>query len=298
MNTGQLDGLVAFKLVADKQNFAAAAAILKISPSALSQAIKSLEARLGVVLLSRTTRTTRLTEAGQRFLQQAGPAIDQILGALKELDDSAQKPTGLLRLNMPRLVYPSYLAPIIASFTQRYPEVAVEVFLEDGTSDVIAAGFDAGIRLSDILARDMVATKLFGPIRFVTAGAPAYFAKAGRPMHPRDLLAHNCIRGRLGLQRLYDRWEFERDGVALDVQVRGSLIMNDSYLMVQAASDGMGIIYTMQGAIRNELAAGTLELVLEDFAATSAGFFLYYPKASQAMPKLKAFIEHTRGYGQ
>ena len=294
MNNGQLDGLIALKLVADKRNFAAAALILGISPSAISQVIKQLENRVGIALLTRTTRTTTLTEAGERFLSQAGPAIEQILAALEEVGTYAQKPSGLLRINMPRTVYPVYLAPLIASFTKKYPEVSVELFFEDGTSDVIESGFDAGIRLSDILAKDMVATKLYGPVRFITAGSPKYFNKAGRPKHPKDLLSHNCIRARFGPDKMYDRWEFEHKGAEFQVQVKGSLILNDSLLIQKAAIDGAGVIYTTEDSIKDLVASGKLEIVLNSFASSSTGFYLYYPKRSQVQPKLRAFIEHIK----
>jgi DNA-binding transcriptional LysR family regulator len=289
----QLDGLLALKLVADRRSFTAAATALDISPSAVSQIIRQLEARLGVAVLTRTTRSMSLTEAGERFLAQAGPAIEQILAAVEDLRSYAKKPSGLLRINLPRAVYPWYFAPMLASFIEKYPQITVELCFEDGQSDIVGSGFDAGIRLSDILARDMIATKLFGPVRFVAAASPAYLARKGHPKHPKDLLSHNCIRTRLG-NRLYDGWEFEQKGKDFEVQVSGSLIFNDSSLMVKAAIDGAGIIYTAEDAIRAEVSSGQLQIVLVPFAATSTGFYLYYPSQSQALPKLRAFIEHVK----
>lgn len=293
MQNDQLDGLLALKIVAEKLNFSAAAKELNVTPSAMSQSIKQLEGRLGVTLLSRTTRSTSLTEAGRRFLDQAGPAIDQILAAVQDVGSFAEKPSGLLRLNMPRMVYPSYLAPYITSFTKKYPDVTVEIFFEDAQSDVFKQGFDAGIRLSDILAKDMVAMKLYGPIRFVTAGSPKYLNKYGRPKHPQDLLAHNCIRARLG-SRMYDRWEYEHKGKELEVQVKGSLIFNDSMQIQMSALEGAGLIYTMEDSIREKLESGKLETVLDAYAPKSDGFYLYYPQKSQVMPKLRAFIAHLK----
>jgi DNA-binding transcriptional LysR family regulator len=295
MTKDQLDGLLALKLVADKRSFTSAAAALDISPSAISQIVKQLEKRVGVALLTRTTRSMSLTEAGERFLAQAGPAIAQILAAMDDLGDFARKPSGLLRINLPRAVYPSYLAPILTSFIEAYPDITVELCFEDGQSDIVGSGFDAGIRLSDILAKDMVAMKLYGPVKFVTAAAPRYLNEMGRPKHPKDLLAHNCLRSRLG-DRLYDGWEFEHKGKEFAVQVKGSLIFNDAALMVRAAVDGAGIMYTAENVIREELQSGRLERVLSAFAATSAGFYLYYPKQSHALPKLRAFIEHVKAH--
>ncbi len=289
----QLDGLLALKIVADTRNFTVAAKTLGVSPSAVSQTIKQLERRLGVALLSRTTRSTSLTEAGERFLSQAGPALDQILTALENVGTYAEKPSGLLRLNLPRQVYPFYVAPLVASFIKKYPEITVELFFEDQTSDVVEKGFDAGIRLSDILAKDVVAIKLFGPVRFVTAASPKYLDKMGRPKHPKDLLFHNCIRPRLGAG-LYERWEFEDKGKEFQVQVKGSLILNDALLMLGAAVEGAGIAYSTEDAIRDEVRSGQLEIVLDQFACVSTGFYLYYPKRSQVLPKLRAFIEHIK----
>lgn len=297
MYQDQLDGLLALKAVADRRNFTAAAKTLGISPSAVSQTIKQLEQRLGVALLSRTTRSTSLTEAGARFLNQAGPALDQILVALENVGTYAGKPSGLLRLNLPRQVYPFYVAPLIMSFIQAHPEVTVELFFEDQVSDVVEKGFDAGIRLSDILAKDVVAIKLFGPVRFVTAASPKYLDKMGRPKHPKDLLSHNCIRPRLGAG-IYERWEFEQKGKEFHVQVKGSLIINDSLLMIDAAIDGAGIIYSTEDAIRDIVRSGKLEIVLKQYACSSTGFYLYFPKRAQVLPKLRAFIDHVKSKGK
>lgn len=297
MNKDQLNGLVALKLVADRRSFTSAASELGISPSAISQIVKQLETRLGVVLLTRTTRSMSLTEAGERFLNQTSPAIAQILEAMDELGTYARKPSGLLRINLPRAVYRSYLAPILTSFGEKYPDITVELCFEDAQVDIVGSGFDAGIRLSDILAPDMIALKLYGPVKFVTAASPRYLDKAGRPKHPKDLLSHNCLRVRLG-DRLYDRWEFEHKGTEFQVQVKGSLIFNDSSLMVKAAIDGAGVTYHAEEAIREELNTGQLERVLKAFAATSAGYYLYYPRQSRTLPKLRAFIEHLKQFTQ
>lgn len=294
MRNDQLDGLIALKLVAQHRSFTAAAQELGISPSAISQVIKQFESRLGVAMLSRTTRSTNLTEAGERFLMQAGPAIDQILMALNETGTLAKKPSGLLRLNLPRAVYPTYLAPIISSFTKKFPEVTVELFFEDQQADVVDSGFDAGIRLSDILSKDMVALKLFGPVRFVTAAAPKYLKERGRPKHPRDLLAHDCIRIRLGSSKVYEWWEFEHKGKAFQAHVKGTLISNDLLVMLDAAEDGAGIVYTTEDSIRARVRAGRLEMLLNQYAPSSSGFYLYYPKRSQVQPKLRAFVEHLK----
>ncbi|QLY26380.1 LysR family transcriptional regulator [Bdellovibrio sp. KM01] len=295
MDKNRLDGLLALKLVAEKRNFTAAASELDVSPSAISQMIRQLETRLGVTLLTRTTRTTSLTEAGQRFLSEAGPALDQILNAMDSVGTLGTKPSGLLRLNMPRSLYHSFMEPIVSSFIKKYPEVTVELYLEDYASDIFESGFDAGVRLSDILAKDVIATKLYGPVRFVVAGSPKYFDKHGRPKKPRDLLSHNCILIRLG-GGLYDRWEFQERGKDFQVHVKGNLIFSDSNLMLDAAIAGHGLVYAAEENIKEKVKSGKLEVALASYAAESEGFYLYYPSRSQILPKLRAFIDHVKAY--
>lgn len=294
MNNDQLNGLIALKMVAEKKNFTAAAKAMKISVSALSQSIKQIERRFGVALLSRTTRSVSLSEAGEQFLAQANPAIDQILMAIETIGNYAKEPSGTLRINLPRAIYPSYLAPIISGFNQEYPKITTELFFEDGSEEIFAKGFDAGIRLSDILAKDVIAIKLFGPVKFVIAASPNYLKKMGYPKHPKDLLMHQCIIPRLGSDYLYDHWEFEQKGKAFQVHVKGSLILNDSLLAIDAAINDAGIVYTTQDVIQDRVMAGKLEIILPQFAPHSTGFYLYYPSKEQVLPKLRAFIDYVK----
>ena len=293
MDKNQLDGLLALKLVADQRSFTAAAQALRVSPSAVSKMIRQLETRLGVTLLTRTTRATSLTEAGEKFLSQAGPALELILAAMRDAGMSGERPAGRLRLNVPQLIYPNFLKAIVTSFIESYPDVSVEVCFENAATNIFERGFDAGIRVSDILAKDMVALRLFGPLRYVVAGSPRYLDKTGRPEHPKDLLLHYCICVGVG-SRIYNRWEFESERKAFEVQVKGSLIMNDSLLALDAALDGVGLIYSTEDAIINKVEAGDLEIVLGQYAPTSTGWYLYFPQRSQVHPKLRAFIEHVK----
>jgi DNA-binding transcriptional LysR family regulator len=294
MNLDQLNGLLALKAIADTRNFTKAARIFGVTPSAVSQTIKQLEQRVGVALLSRTTRNTTLTEAGEKFLNQAGPALDQVLSALENVGAYAKQPSGLLRINLPRQVFSFYLAPMFVSFMEKHPEITLDLVFDDQQTDIIEKGCDAGIRLSDILAKDVVAIKLFGPVRFVTAASPKYLNRAGRPEHPKDLLSHNCIRPYCFHESIYDKWEFENKGKDFQVQVKGSLILNDTSMMLDAAIKGAGIIYTTEAVIEDEVRAGELEIVLKRYACTSTGFYLYYPTRSQVLPKLRAFIDHVK----
>jgi DNA-binding transcriptional LysR family regulator len=293
MDKDQLDGLVAFALVAEKRNFTAAAEALRVSPPAISKMIRQLEMRLGVTLLTRTTRATSLTEAGEKFLQQAGPALETILSAMSDAGDAAEKPTGRLRLNVPQTVYPNFLKPAIASFIEKYPEVTVEIFFENAATNIFERGFDAGIRVSDILAKDVVALKLFGPVRWVVAVAPGYLANHGHPQHPKDLLAHPCICAGAG-SRVYDRWEFQSDGKEFEVHVKGPLILNDVLLAIEAAVDGLGIVYSPEEAILDKVKSGQLKVILDQYTGISSGVYLYYPQRSQVHPKLRAFIDHIK----
>jgi DNA-binding transcriptional LysR family regulator len=294
MDKNRLDGLLALSLVAKKRNFTAAAEELGISPPAISKMIKQLEKRMGIALLSRTTRSTSLTEAGERFLSEAGPALDQILTAMDRAGAYAEKPSGVLRINLSRSMYPTLMRPLITSFTRKYPEVTVELYFDDELSDVVEGGFDAGIRPSETMAKDMVALKLVGPIRYIVAGTPKYLNKHGRPKQPQDLHSHNCIRMSFAGGDMYDRWEFEHKGKGFQVQVTGSLILNDTALAVDAALDGVGLVYTAENLIADKIAAGNLETVLEEYSVKDSGYYLYFPKRSQVQPKLRAFIDHIK----
>lgn len=294
MNSDQLNGLIALKAVAEKKNFTLGAEALGISPSAISQAIRSLEKRLGVALLSRTTRSTSLTEAGVRFFNEAGPAIDQIIAAMNNVGTYAKKPSGKLRINLPRVTYPDILEPIVESFIKKYPEITIELFFEDELSDLVEGGFDAGIRLTELTAKDMVAMKIFGPITHVVAGSPKYFNKVGRPKHPKELINHNCLNFRFGKASIYERWEFEHKGKEFQVQVQGSMISNDSVSLLKSAAKGIGVFYCIKEMIQDEIKTGKLEIVLEQYACKGDGFYLYFPKGSQVLPKLRVFIDHLK----
>lgn len=295
INGRQVDGALAFLRVAERRSFRAAAAELGVSPSALSQTIKALEASLGVSLLSRTTRSVGLTEAGALFREQLRPSVEGLGKAFEAVQAFVDRPSGLLRLNMPRGVVPFLLDAIIDGFAKDYPEVDIEVFADDGFSDIVAGGFDAGVRLGEFLEADMIAVRLSPPFEFCVAGTPGYFECHGIPERPEDLRQHRCIRFRQASSGSIYRWEFQEGNREFEIGVGGPLIVNDTNVQIEAALRGTGLIYGAQPIIASYAAEGRLRTVLDSFRATSPGLFLYYPSRKQALPKLRAFVEYMKG---
>ncbi|WP_342239538.1 LysR family transcriptional regulator [Inquilinus sp. OTU3971] len=287
----QLDGVIAVLRVAERRSFRAAAAELGVSPSAISQTIRGLEARLGVALLTRTTRKVGLTEAGQRFVERARPALAEILAAFDAAQSLGEEVTGLLRLNMPRALVHFLAEPILMEFQTAHPALQIEIFADDSLANIVAEGFDAGIRLGELLEADMVAVRLTPPFKFAVVGAPAYFSRHGRPQRPEDLHRHACIGTRHTPQGPIYRWEFVDGNRAFDMAVAGPVIVNSGGLNLMAAELGIGLAYTAAPAVQEQVAAGVLEPVLEEFCPGTPGLFLYYPSRAQALPKLRAFIQ-------
>jgi DNA-binding transcriptional LysR family regulator len=287
----QLDGVIAVLRVAERRSFRAAAEELGVSPSAISQTIRGLEARLGVALLTRTTRKVGLTEAGQRFVDRARPGVAEVLAAFDAAQSLGEEVTGLLRLNMPRSLVPFLAEPILMDFRTAHPALQIEIFAEDGLTNIIAEGFDAGIRLGELVEADMVAVRLTPPFRFSVVGSPSYFVRHGRPLRPEDLRHHACIGTRNTPQGPIYRWEFVEGNRAFDMAVAGPVIVNSGGLNLMAAEMGVGLAFTAAPAAQDQIAAGLLEPVLEEFCAGTPGLFLYYPSRAQALPKLRAFIQ-------
>lgn len=295
MDKDQFDGLIALKIVVEKQSFTAASEVLSVSPPAVSKMISQLEERMGVSLLIRTTRTVRLSEAGARFLNDAGPAINQIIEAQENAKNFGLKPSGILRLNMPAILFPYYLYDSVESFIAKFPEVTVEIFSDDAATDIFEKGFDAGVRTDDILAKDLIAFRLFGPIQFVAVASPEYLKKHGTPKSPKDLLKHNCIRHRFGAgTSIYENWEFVENKKEISVKIHGNLILNDSFSIRHAALNGFGVIYTELGNVKEDIETGKLKWLLKPFTIESSGYYLYYPHKTHISPSLRAFIDHFR----
>lgn len=293
MNSASLADLQAFASVARLRSFRRAAVDLGVSPSALSHALRGLESRLGVRLLNRTTRSVAPTEAGERLLARLAPALQEIHGALDEVNAFRDSPLGTLRLNAPRAACELVLAPLVSRFIQTHPGMRVDLVADDAFVDIVATGFDAGVRFGESLQQDMVALPLGPPQRFLVVGAPAYLARHGTPTCPRELQQHPCIRIRFSNGTLY-RWEFAKGAQALEIEVDGPLAVGEMPLMIQAAEAGLGLAYVYAQYAAPGLAAGRLRTVLDDWCPEIPGFYLYYPSRKLLPAGLKAFVEMLR----
>jgi DNA-binding transcriptional LysR family regulator len=290
---GALDGVEAFLSVAQHRNFRKAAADLGVTPSAISQAVRTLEARVGAALFLRTTRSVGLTEAGERFLARAKPAFEELVAASEVARDLGQRPTGLLRLTVPRAVVPILLEPLIASFCQAYPEVEVEIAANEQLVDLAAGGFDAGIRLGQFIAADMVAIRMTPPFPLAVVGSPEYLARRGRPERIDDLRGHACLRMRRSNGSIAP-WTFVDGNKSVEAIVAGPLIAHDFPTLLGAAVEDLGLAQVPEPVTAALRKAGKLVRVLEPFAPMAPGVFLYYPSRHQMTPKLRAFVDHVK----
>ncbi|HVI59883.1 MAG TPA: LysR family transcriptional regulator [Luteimonas sp.] len=290
---GALDGVEVFLAVAEHRSFRKAATMLAVTPSAVSQAVRALEARIGATLFIRTTRSVGLTEAGERFLARARPAFEELVAASEAARDLGQRPAGLLRLSVPRAAVSVLLEPLVASFCEAYPEVEVELAASEALVDLAAEGFDAGVRLGQLIAADMVAVPLSAPFRFIVVGSPGYFARRAPPERPGHLRGHACLRLRRAAGSIAP-WSLVEDGHALEIVVAGPLIASDFTTTLGAAVRGIGLAQVPAPIAAQALASGQLVEVLAPHAPTAPGMFLYYPSRKQAMPKLRAFVEHVQ----
>lgn len=292
---GALDGIEAFLRVAERRSFSAAAADLGVSPSAISQTIKALEARVGAPLFMRTTRSVGLTQAGEMFHERAAPAYSGLADAYEAARNLGNRPAGRLRINLMRGAVQPLFEPIIAGFCESYPEIELEIYAEDALADLSAGGFDAGVRMGESLDADVIAVRLTGPFRFVAVATPGYLEKYGRPASPDELRGHRCVRMRMGSGALMP-WTFEKGNREIEVGVTGPVIVNDFTAMMVAVRAGVAMGMTAEPVVKAMIAAGELELVLGDHACSTSGLFLYYPSRKQVMPKLRAFIDYVRDY--
>lgn len=290
-----LNLLKVFVMVATAANFRVAADRLGVSRSAVSQAIRRLEDELGTSLVQRTTRSVRLTEAGERLHRQVAGPLDGLLGALEDASP-AGPPRGLLRVAVTSIAERFLDGPLLARFVEAYPEVTLDITVTDEEFDIVERGFDAGVRLGEVIEQDMVAIPVTGPQREVAVATPAYFARHGRPTHPRELAEHRCIGWRPAPEVAPWRWEFSEAGRAFDVAVSPRITTNDMLLMIRTALAGGGITFGMEDTFRPYLERGELEQVLEDYLPPFPGFYIYYPSRHNLAPKLRALVELVRAY--
>lgn len=294
MKASPIAQLQTFVAVARRGSFSAAARDLGVTTSATSQGVKQLEERLGVTLLARTTRSVSLTDAGRRLLERAGPALTEAVAAMSEVTAQPGETIGRVRLTVPRAAVPYVVSPVVRTFRERHPRIDVEIAVEDRFVDIVAEGYDAGVRLSEAIERDMVQVRVTDPFRFVVVGSPAYLAAHGTPQKPEDLLQHECIGIRMPSTGSVYAWELERGKRNFRVPVRCGVIANDGELRVQFAEQGLGLAYVDEPSVAGALAEGGLVRVLEAYAAPVPGFFLYYASRSQRSPALRLFIDAVR----
>src|SRR5471030_1465433 len=295
MNTSGLNELEAVLAVARHRSFRAAATELNVSTSALSHSIAALEARMGVRLFNRTTRSVSLSEVGAEFVETITPALLSIRTALEQSGNRSAEPSGTLRLNTSAGAAKQVM-PLLLEYMRRYPQMKLDIVTEGRLVDIVAQGFDAGIRLGDSVPQDMIAVDISPPQRFAVLGSPAYFASHPTPLSPLDLSAHECIRSRMPSGSIY-RWEFERHGESIAVDVNGALTLDNPTLMLQAARAGMGLTYLTEWNAAADLAAGALIRVLEEWTPTFDSLRLYYPGRRHVPAGLRALIELIKERG-
>ncbi|WP_375777163.1 LysR family transcriptional regulator [Bradyrhizobium sp. ma5] len=292
-----INDLIAFLAVARERSFTRAAAQLGVSQSALSHTMRALEERLGVRLLTRTTRSVAPTEAGERLLQSVGPRFEEIEAELTALNALREKPAGTIRINAGEHAAETILWPALEKFLPRYPDIKVELTVDNGLANIVAERFDAGVRLGEQLAKDMIAVRIAPDFRMVVVGAPSYFKRRDRPKRPQDLTQHACINIRLPTFGGIYAWEFEKRGRPIKVRVDGQLVFNSTALRIKAALAGLGLAYVAEDQVQAQLARGQLVQVLDDWCAPFPGYHLYYPSRRQSSPAFALLVDALRYRG-
>jgi DNA-binding transcriptional LysR family regulator len=290
--------LHAFLVVAKERSFTRAAAKLGISQSALSQTMRGLEERLGIRLLTRTTRSVSPTEAGERLLQTVGPRFEEVEAELAALSELRDKPAGTIRITAGEHSAIAILEPALERFLPNYPDIKVEIIVDYGLTDIVAERYDAGVRLGEQVAKDMIAVRIGPEMRMAVVGAPSYFATRKRPKTPQDLTAHSCINIRLPTYGGLYAWEFEKDGRELKVRVEGQLVFNNAALRLNAALAGLGLAYVPEDQVEAHLEEGRLVRVLTNWCAPFPGYHLYYPSRRQSSPAFALLVDALRYRGK
>ena len=291
---GNVNDLLAFLAVAKEASFTRAAAKLGVSQSALSHTIRGLEERLGLRLLTRTTRRVAPTEVGERLLRTVGPRFDEIDAELAALSELREKPAGTIRITTVEYAADSILWPALVKLLPQYPDIKVEIIVDYGLTDIVAERYDAGVRLGEQVAKDMIAVRIGPDFQMAVVGAPSYFTRRSRPKKPQDLTAHDCINLRLPTYGGLYAWEFEKNGRELKVRVEGQLVFNGSAPMLKAALAGFGLAYLPEDLVQADLAKGRLIRVLTDWCPPFSGYHLYYPSRRQPTPAFALLVDALR----
>jgi len=294
MTRGSFHDVIAFVAVATERSFTKAAARLGVSQSALSHAIRGLEARLGLRLLARTTRSVAPTEAGERLLNAVGPRFDEIDADLAALSELRDRPARTIRITAGEHAAQSILWPAVARLLPEYPDINIEIVVDHGLTDIVAERYDAGVRLGEQVAKDMIAARIGPDMRMAVVGAPSYLAKRGKPKSPQDLTIHNCINLRLPTYGSIYAWEFEKAGRELKVSVEGQLVFNTGALRLTAALAGLGLAYLPEEQVKEHLKNGDLIRVLSEWCAPFPGYHLYYPSRRQPTPAFALLLDALR----
>jgi DNA-binding transcriptional LysR family regulator len=292
-----INDLLTFLAVARERSFTKAAAKLGVSQSALSHAMRQLEERLGIRLLIRTTRSVSPTEAGQRLLQDLGPCFDEIEAALDALGELREKPAGTIRITAADYAIETLLWPKLMKFLCNYPDIKVELTIDNGFTDLGAHSFDAGVRLGEAVSKDMIAVRIGPDMRFAVVGAKSYFAERSPPQTPQDLTDHRCINLRLPTYGGLYAWDFEKDGRELKVRVEGQVVFNGIFPVFNAAVDGFGLAYVPEDLAKPLLAKGRLQRVLDDWCPAYTGYHLYYPSRRHSSPAFSLLADALRHRG-
>lgn len=293
MRREELGSLAMFAVVAEERSFTRAAAKLGLSQSALSHSMRRLETRLGLRLLTRTTRSVAPTEAGERLLETLRPALDEIDVKIASLTELRERPAGTIRITTSGHAARTILWPVVDRFTAEYPDIKVELNIESGLTDIVSDRFDAGVRLGERLEQDMIAMRIGPRLRMATVGSPAYFARRGKPEVPQDLARHTCINLRMTSGSVY-AWEYEKSGRELRIKVEGQLVLNDVDLIVAAAVAGHGLVHLVEDRVLSLVKDGSLVRVLEDWCDPFDGYYLYYPSGRLPSPAFNLFLDALR----
>jgi DNA-binding transcriptional LysR family regulator len=297
MTRTNLDDISAFLTVAREGSFTRAAALLGVSQSALSQTVRALEERMGLRLLTRTTRKVSPTDAGERLIQSVGPRLEEISAELAQLSALREKPSGSVRISAGEQAAELVLMPAVQKLLPQYPDIAIEIVVDNGLTDIVAERLDAGVRLGEQVAKDMVAVRIGPDVRMAVVGSPDYFEKRSRPRTPHELTEHNCINLRLPTAGGFYAWEFEQGGRELRVRVEGQLAVNSGALAVKAAIAGAGLAFVLEDRVRDDLEAGRLTRVLADWCPPFSGFHLYYPSRRHQTPAFAIVVDSLRYRG-